>query len=298
MAEGQLLKFAGFDKRKDAPVAITRGSAAAGDGKCYFVSERDNTLRMYDVEKDDWFLLRNTPFTNSSLAVIDGLLTAIGGKRGIRHSADYEFTNKLYSLSNRRGWIEKFPPMKMDPAQGVNSKKESPAIVQSGNSLIVIGGRTESMPQSRIDVLNTRTLEWSDAPELPRASSAPSATICGDRLYVMNSDGWVVQCFLDELLGQSEPAGSVWSTIANAPQEYATCGSLSGHLVAIGGKGYSSTINAYVPTKNSWYNIDRLDFGRSKPLVAQLSEDKLILVGGERHDHKPVVQTGIVVGGW
>jgi len=298
MAEGQQLKAVTIKRGKDAPVAMSRGSATASDSKCYFVSENSNEVRMYDVEKDDWFVLRQCPYNNSALAVVNGLLTAIGGERGEPSTAAYEFTNSLYSLSNRR-WIEKLPPMKMDPALGVNSKKNNPAVVQSGSSLIVIGGRTESMPQSRVDILNTETLEWSDAAELPRTSSVPSAAICGDEIYVMNGDGWgrwVWQCFLDELMGVSKPAGSVWSEVANAPHEYATCASLCGQLVAIGDRNDSPSIKAYDSAKDSWYEIGKLAIGCSCPLIAQLSEDTLVVVGGKRRGYRNVLLTQIVTG--
>ena len=297
MAEGQQLKAVTIKRGKDAPVGMCRGSAAAADGKCYFVSEKDNELRLYDVEKDDWFSLRPCPYKNSSLVVVNGLLTAVGGYRGTPSAADYEFTNLLYSLSNRR-WIEKFPPMKMDPALGVNSKKEYPAVIQSGSSLIVIGGRTKTQPQSRVDILDTNTLEWSDAPELPNTSSEPSVAICGDELYVVNDvwGQWVKQCFLDELMGHSKPAGSLWSPTASPPHEYGTCASLCGQLVVIGGNRGSSAINAYDSDKDSWYQIGKLALGRSKPLVAQLSEDKLIVVGGESSNRALSTLTEIVTG--
>ena len=283
MAEGPQLKAVTIKRGKDVPVAMCRGSAAASDGKCYFVSEKNNELRMYDVEKDDWFSLRPCPYKSSSLVVIDGLLTAVCGFNGSPSCSDYEFTNLLYTLSNRR-WIEKFPPVPNDPALGVDSKKESPAVVQSGSSVIVIGGRTESQPQKRVDILDTKTLAWSDAPELPESSSIPTAAICGDELYVENDvwGHWIKQCFLDELMGRSKPAGDLWAPVAKAPHEYGTIASLCGQLVVIGGKGGASAINAYDSEKDSWYQIGKLALGRSKPLVAQLSEDKLIVVGGEK----------------
>ena len=298
MAEGQQLKSVTIKRGKDAPVGMMRGSAAFGDGKCYFVSGKETDLHMYDLEKNDWSVLRNTPYRESSLAVVEGLLTAVGGQRGTLSSADHEYTNKLYSLSNRR-WIEKFPEMKMDPALGINPKKDNPAVVQYGNSLLVIGGRNvECQPQSRVDVLDTKTLEWSDAPELPETASAPTAAICGDELYVIKYSwgGSVMQCFLDELLGQSKPAGSVWSTVAKPPHEYSTCASLCGQLVAIGGNNDAAAIHAYDPNKNSWYQIGKLAMGREKSLVAQLSEDKLIVVGGERKNYSRSVITEIITG--
>ena len=288
MAEGQQLKAVTIKRGKNTPTAMHRGAAAAGDGKCYFMSEDKHDLWMYDVEKDDWFPLRQCPYKNTSLTVINGLLTSVGGQKGEPSTAGYEFTNHLYSLSNRR-WTEKFPAMKHDPALGVNLKKGKAAVVQSGSSMLVIAGRGEGGFEQRIDVLDTKSSEWSEAPELPGGTQFPSAAVCGDELYVMNGGGWgkwVYQCFLDELIGDTKPISSVWSKKADAPYDDATCASLCGQLVVIGGNRGTSgseipTINAYDANKDSWYEIGKLASGRSHLLVAQLSEDTVVVVGGK-----------------
>ena len=286
MAEGQKLKAVTIKRGKNTPNEMHRGAAAAGDGKCYFMSEDKHDLWMYDVEKDDWFPLRQCPYKNTGLTVINGLLTSVGGQKGEPSTAAYEFTNHLYSLSNRR-WAEKFPAMKHDPALGVNLKKGNAAVVQSGSSVLVIAGRGDGGFEQRIDVLDTKSSEWSEAPELPEGSQLPSAAVCGDELYVIDGWGkWVYQCFLDELIGDTKPISSVWSKKADAPYEHTACASLCGQLVAVGGhRGTSGsetpTINAYDADKDSWYEIGKLASGRSHLLVAQLSEDSVVVVGGK-----------------
>ena len=288
MAEVPQLKAVTIKRGKNTPTAMWRGAAAASDGKCYFMSEDKHSLWMYDVEKDDWFPLHQCPYKNTGLTVINGLLTSVGGQKGEPHTAEYEFTNHLYSLSNRR-WTEKFPPMKHDPALGVNLKKGKAAVVQSGSSVLVIAGRGDGGFEQRIDVLDTKSSEWSEAPELPTGSQVPSAAVCGDELYVIDGyNKWVYQCFLDELIGDTKPISSVWSKKADTPYEYAACASLCGQLVAIGGVrtggGETPTINAYDANHDSWYEIGKLASGRSHLLVAQLSENKVVVAGGKGHD--------------
>ena len=285
MAEEQQLKAVTIKRGKNIPNAMHRGAAAAGDGKCYFMSKDEHDLWMYDVEKDDWFSLRQCPYKNTGLTVINGLLTSVGGGKG--QLGNHEFTNHLHSLSNRR-WVEKFPPMKHDPALGVNLKKGNAAVVQSGSSVLVIAGMGDGGFEKRVDVLDTKSSEWSEAPELPMGSQVPSAAVCGDELYVIdgyNRWPWVYQCFLDELIGDTKPTSSVWSKKADAPYEDAAYASLCGQLVAFGGCGntYNSetpTINAYDANHNSWYEIGKLASGRSNLLVAQLSEDTVVVAGG------------------
>ena len=80
MAERNLLKSVTIKRGKDTPAEMCRGSATAGDGKCYFMS-LDNIMNiwMYGAGKDDWYSLRPSQYKNASLAIIDGLLTTVDG---------------------------------------------------------------------------------------------------------------------------------------------------------------------------------------------------------------------------
>ncbi len=62
----------------------------------------------------------------------------------------------------------------------------------------------------------------------------------------------------------------------DAPVEDATCASLCGQLVAIGGENDCPAINAYDSNKDRWYEIGKLAAGRS-----QISENTLVVVGGK-----------------
>ena len=80
MAEASQLKSVSIKRGKNAPERLLRGSAAAADGKCYFMSCNDPKIRVYDAEKDDWLALRPSLYKNVGLAVINGLVTTIGGQ--------------------------------------------------------------------------------------------------------------------------------------------------------------------------------------------------------------------------
>ena len=268
MADGSLLKSVSIKRGKDSPNTMCRGAAAAGDGKCYFVSRDDTNIRVYDAEKDDWFSARQALAKNGSLAVINGQVTTICG----------EGTNLLQTLANRR-WQTKYPAMIVDEALEIDNRKFDMAVTQTGNSVIVIGGKTNSGSQKRVDILDTATSTWTGVHDLPTYFGMGSAAACGDEIYVEHN-GSAYQCFLDELKDDSKPAGSVWTKIASTPLDwYPTLGSLCGQAVAVGGKD-SKSIYAYDPNKDSWYEIGKMAIGRTRPLVAQLSEDKIVVAGG------------------
>ena len=133
--------------------------------------------------------------------------------------------------------------------------------------------------------LNAASSQWSEAPELPKGLAA----VCGDELYVIDGwNKWVCQCFLDELIGDTKPISSVWSKKADTPCEHPTYASHCGQLVAIGGvrTGSSETpiINAYNANHDSWYEIGKLASRCSRLLVAQLSENTVVVAGGKGRD--------------
>ena len=53
------------------------------------------------------------------------------------------------------------------------------------------------------------------------------------------------------------------------------------------------SIQAYDPNKDCWYEIGKIAVNRQRPLVAQLSEDKLVVVGSSEGD---VIITEIITG--
>ena len=61
----------------------------------------------YDLKEDKWTELPDCPQKNAGLAVVSGLLTAVGGMTN-----DSDATNTLVSLTESHSkWTEHFPPM-------------------------------------------------------------------------------------------------------------------------------------------------------------------------------------------
>jgi len=113
-----------------------------------------------------------------SLAVVNGLLTAIGGEGQQWLSG---FTNQLFSLIGEKKWVEHFPPMP--------TMRRSTAAVCSGKSLVVAGGEKEVPLDSvtklkTVEVMDTETLQWSTASSLPFPLAYASATICQNHSYL------------------------------------------------------------------------------------------------------------------
>ena len=263
-----------------APFEIIRGAAVVDGNMAYFMNW-DGEVCSYNVSSKKWSKLPECPYNYSSLAIIRGQLTAIGGCKDIFNEDTY--TNKLFSLS---GYKEVFPAMP--------TKRRSTTAVTSKEHLIVAGGAIELLCAdglNTVEVMDTQSLAWSTVASLPHPYSDASMTICGDQLYMLGGEDdkdnttSVLTCSLTDLLqSSSSSSSSIWHRVTDAPAYRSTCAALSGELLAVGGRDKndkpSSFIHRYNPTINSWDLISNMPTARYRSLIAVLSTNKMMVVGG------------------
>ena len=274
---------------KKAPCKMRKPSVVEDGNMAYFNPRDSNDVYSY---KQTWSSLPQCPCKFSSLAVVNGLLTAIGGKLGA------DVTNQLLSLTGERKWVEQFPPMP--------TKRWITAAVCSGKSLVVAGGRGgtlrgEHHQLSTVEVMDTEILKWSTASSLPFGLESATATICQDRIYLLGYDGTndprsVLACSTADLLQscRSQSLGAklkaltlqtIWHRVADLAVRSSSCVTLCGQLLAVGGcdesfRNYSTAIHQYNPATNSWKVISHMPTARHCTLVAVLPGNKLMVVGG------------------
>ena len=281
------------------------GAVAVMSGGIAFFRPRGYRVQIvttYNSAINKWSELPKCPNHFFSLAVINSLLTAIGGKR-----RNHEFTNSLLSLTANK-WTERFPPMP--------TKRWLTTVVCSARTVVVAGGTGEGDKKlSIVEVMDIETLQWSTASNLPHPLFEASATLCGDQIYMLSgfdqihhqgdepSRKSVFTCSLTALLQSCQPqfpgeqlktlspSGSeIWLKVADTPYYTSTCVSLHGQLLAVGGcnsDGKTSTdIHMYNTTTNSWEVISHLLTPRSQCLIAVLPYNELMVVGGYTPDGK------------
>ena len=254
----------------------------------------NNKLYAYHIPSSSWSPVADCPHKGFALAVIDGLLTAVGGYVGSKN------TNKLLSLTGEgsgRRWTEKFPPMP--------TKRYCVSALCTGTALIVAGG-VDDQKLKTVEVLNTETGQWLTAPDLLEPLARSSLTLCGDLLYLLggfNKDSSatnsVCSCSLSSLLSSigskslggrlvntltRSSKGSPWNRVADLPVTGSTAVSLHGRLLAIGGRDSkdkpSTAVHMYQSTTNSWEVISHMTTPRSRCLSAVLPDNQLMVVGG------------------
>ena len=273
---------------RNAPCGMWRGAAVAHGSVGYFSSEYSHDVFAYDSEKDDWSKLPECPQRNFGLAVINNLLTAVGGFSNGVFSGDS--TNRLVSFNGSK-WVTIFPPMP--------TKRYYPAVISAQNYLIAAGGRGVGRRKvaealSTVEVMNSATREWYTAASLPECVYLMSATVCGGRLYLlggldknMHPTQVVFTCTLDSLLHSCHPPSQtpphtneagVWQRIADVPMLDSTCTTLNGRVLAVG-RSYSADVYMYNADSDSWPLVGYMSTARFLCLVVGL-RDCIIAVGG------------------
>ena len=274
------------------------GEVSAVDGSvAYFQPGVSNSVFAYDSINNKWSELPVCPTRGFSLAMVNNLLTAIGGDT-LKHGV----SNILASLTGKK-WTVRFPPMP--------TKRWLTAVVCSGRSLVVAGGEGEGRKQlSVVEVMNTETLQWFTASSLPHSLCEASATLCGDQVYMLGGlsesrqSKSVFTCSLATLLQSFQPQSlgaqlktsslaskpedlkrpKVWHQIADTPVTLSTCASLHERLLAVGGYDsdvkQTTAIHMYNTTTNSWEVISHMTTPRRQCLVAVLRHNEVMIVGG------------------
>ena len=173
---------------------------------------------------------------------------------------------------------------------------------------------------STAEVMDTETLQWSTASSLPHPLYLASVTLCGDQVYMLGGCNQsskksksVFTCSLAALLQSCQPQSlvarlktlslasrpKVWHQLADTPVTFSTCTSSHGRLLAVGGKGLdgkvTAAIHTYNTTPNSWEVISHMATPRWSCLVAVVSHNELMVVGGWTPDKTNSVEIASIV---
>ena len=233
-------------------------------------------------------------------------------------------SDSLLVLNGEKWEKEHFPPMTMGRKDPSVIRAQQHLIVAGGILIVKHHDQGYTFRRSTtvdsVEVMNTETKTWSQVVSLPEAASSLVAAHCGDQLYFLGgkndtgSINSVFTCFINSLvksvatpcdlgknseesfikpidseskLKQRVGENSVWQKVANVPVYNATCATVCGQLLAVGGKQSldkpeenSSAIYAYNPTENTWSIKCGMKTARSFCLVAALPNNKLMAVGG------------------
>ena len=285
-----------WKKVTNAPEAMCRGAATVHDNTAYFVPAGSHKVYSYHMVqgKERWSQLPDNPNKNVGLAVVNGLVTSVGGKNV------FGPTNTLFSLQlagDRQLWSEIFPPMP--------TSRNSVACVTVQSSLVVAGGDvgySSIKSVNTVEVMNADTELWSSVSPLPEKCWQLSAAVLGDTIYLTGGLKYyreplqqVFACSVSNLLStattleceaqQPAPGESPWKETSKLPMCRTTLVVFGGDLLAVGGTenrnaAESSDVYVHNPLTDSWNFSSQMKDKHASSLVVPLNEGCLLVVGG------------------
>ena len=303
---------------------------AVANGSSVYVYDFDGSSKIYeyDISKNIWCNEIQCPRRSPSLAVVNGLLTIVGGRNPMSTHTYTSFLdsacNTLLSLERRKDgtkqWSELLKPMRTAIHQPVSTC--------NGEYLVVAGG----IYTPSVEVMTIDTQEWHDTSLPKNDGKIGSATIIRDNLYItfvhdsISSSCSVITSSLTKLAENSTSIQSVvkpllWHKLQGPPLYTAHTVQLCGNLLAIGAnvdKEYdwkemknvyqcNGSAYAFDEEKGKWILVCRLPSDVGFPdhqfVIASLSDERIIVIGGtqytnnedERSPHSDIVHVGSVL---
>ena len=263
------------------PPGLHFGHSVAKDGGvvyfCQYIG--DTSIFAYTIVTGKWAIFK-CPKKNTSIAVVNGLLTAIGGQECSIS------TKTLLSYSTEEGgkWSEQFPPMEYTHT--------SPSVVCTNTVLIVVGSLYTDNISSIVEVMDLTTMCWSTVASMPcHVWNEGWATIVDGQLYVGGgvADKWlkqVLSCDVDALVQSEVTHTHLWAHIAELPVTMASLITFRGQLLALGGvkstkwSPETTEIQRYNRENNSWEVVCHMKNKRSHFYAIALSDNELLVAGG------------------
>ena len=265
-----------WSKGKNAPetmVSLSGASVVYGNSAFFACGNRVYSYQNI-FGNEQWPQLPDNPNIYFGLAVIDGLVTSVGGSGP---------TNTLLSLTGegeKKEWSEVFPPMP--------TPRSYVTCVTTEQALVVAGGTIKGVSDDVdiVEVMDTNTKQWATVASLPQKSMFLSATLLEDKLYMGGIETSVFTCSIPDLLHPQQSGSrppNVWKEISSLPVGGSTLVAFGGHLLAVGGRDIgkpASNVYRYDSHTNSWTVFSQMKKKRYFCLAAALGEDCLIVVGG------------------
>ena len=319
-------------------VSLTRGAVVTLGTQVYFSlssyghrcpsyrSGPPHYVFSYNTSRNEWLTLPPCEVHDFGLAVVDGLVTIVGGEFDYKSPTPTldppDLSRRLSVLLNEE-WIDTFPPMTIE--------RGDPSVICSQQYLIVVGGishiysyyglsniRRRKTVVSSVEVMNTITKVWSQVASLPEPAYCLVAAHCGERLYLLGgknhhgSISSVFTCTFQALVNSLfvRPSGEksnsenfvCWQKVADVPVLRSTCVVINDKLFAIGGRTStyhpSSNIYCYSSSHDFWQVAGRIPTARSMCIAASV-ENKLVVIGGLKEEDQPtdIMEIGTLISG-
>ena len=255
-------------------------------GGGYTGSGRGNIVLEYDISSAKWARLLPYKSRDFAMAAIQNQLVLAGG---------YEHGSRLRLLgvwrADEEEWTHPYPEMPTARSQG--------SAVGYQDWLVVAGGWSGSRNLSCVEILNVVQKQWYAGPTSPQPWCYMHTALLGDHCYFMGgftgtglgsntekvyrlSLSAVTSELLSNTSGRED--SRLWKEISGLPSMCSTPLSISGSLLAVGGrdmKGHAvSAIHLYHPDTGEWAKMGDLPTPRYNCTCAVIADKEVLVAGG------------------
>lgn len=252
--------------------------------------DNQQQVMYYRPEHHRWGALGRYSLSLFAMAVLGGnrLLVLVGGY----DLATDTYSNSLVQWDSKgKYWRPVFHPMP--------TARSDAAALGYKDYLIVAGGSNGIENLTTVEVLNTRTVQWSTVTSLPvpiegLIQSVPlinPSQSHSDTWYLM---GWesglrqpahTMSISLTQLTSHLEGNGGMgWAMLPSPPLACAGAVVFRGCLLAVGGKdrhgGKKEAIYLYLPGTCEWLRVAELPVAKHSCCCFSLSSDEFMIIGG------------------
>ena len=252
------------------------GGGFANDGNDYIVMT-------YDISTGKWATLPQYRARAFAMTAINNQLVLVGG-----YIHDRSKMVAVWDADNRQ-WTHPYPEM--------HTARSSCSVVVYRAWLVVAGGvPIGSDESSSVEVMNTNSKQWYAGPPTPTLWSHMRTAVVGDMCYFMGgainriSTDKVYAVSLSALtsgLTSNEPKKNKnpkWSEISGLQLADSTLFSISGSLLAVGGKNKDRkavpAIHLYKPDIGEWVKVGDLPTPRRDCVCAMITDKEMLVAGG------------------
>ena len=256
-------------------------SVVKGD-TIYFTDYSEYTYA-YHCQERNWSKICLQGRSEYAITVIEGKLTAIGGKIGC-------FIKKslisLIDVNGAQKWVKYYPQMTCP-------RNFATATVYK-ETLVIVGGSSNT-PTEILDITQNQK-KWVKVKGLTYCGYRTSLTIVDDTLYLTGQTDscntqvkTITSCSIKDLLAYQDQK-LTWKNHTEPPFFASGYVAINGKLLAFGGqagndqylcsKKTSDEVYEYDPESDSWQSIDHMPNARSHACITVLPNNKLLVVGG------------------
>ena len=262
---------------------MVQGILYIGGGKA--ISDNDDYIVIeYDTCSGKWGRLPPYRLCYFAMAMIDNQLVLVGG---VNKQSRRSKLLGVWSTDNKE-WTH--------PYLDMPTARSSSSAVTYDKWLIVAGGRSgDGTPLSTVEVMDIDTKQWFTGTPTPTAFTNMKTAIVGDLWYLMGGGDdngeaidTVYSVSLPVLISQvnsTQKDPQIWKCISGLGLYFSTPLSISGSLLALGGKKmdkdeYVTTIHNYQPETGEWVKVGDLPSPRPECTCTMINSGEVLVTGG------------------